>query len=308
MFPNEHTLYIMIKNAKYIIAVVASALAIVACTKEENSKPSNGGTPNEDLEEEIDWDDPHTGQKATVYVEDVKFEMIYVEKGTFQQLMPRYRQDPLAGRVFDTAVFEDVTIEEDFLIGKYEVTQRQWLTIVDNNPSEFHSDPDLPVTDIDVWTMVRFADTLSQRTGYAFRLPTTNEWQYAAMGGIRSLHYLYAGGNYIGEVAWYAQNSSGTTHRVGQLKPNELGLYDMCGNVSEATTGEGAAERGGAFDTELDLDNVDFRNDLKVQKWFLLAPTNWFVRRDNNLGFRLAMSASEAKKAVQNKRKNTKTK
>jgi formylglycine-generating enzyme required for sulfatase activity len=303
----------MIKNTRNIIAVVALALATLAlaCTKEENAKPSNGDTPNEDLEEdeeEIDWDDPHTGQKATVYVEDVKFEMIYVEKGTFRQLMPHYRQDPLAGRVFDTAIAEDVTIEEDFLIGKYEVTQRQWLTIVADNPSEFHSDPDLPVTNIDMWTMVRFADTLSQRTGYAFRLPTPYEWQYAAMGGRRSLHYLYAGGNYIGEVAWYAQNSGGTTHRVGQLKPNELGLYDMCGNVSEATTGDGAAERGGAFDTELDLDNVDFRNDLKVQKWYLREASNWFVRSDNNLGFRLAMSASDAKKAMQNKGKNTKTK
>lgn len=300
----------MIKKTKTIIAVVALALATVACTKEENAKPStsNGEIPNEDSEEDIDWDDPHTGQKATVYIENVKFEMIYVEKGTFRQLMPRYRQDPLAGRVFDTAIFEDVTIAEDFLIGKYEVTQRQWLTIVDNNPSEFHSDPDLPVTNIDMWTMVRFADTLSQRTGYAFRLPTPYEWQYAAMGGSRSLHYLYAGGNNIGEVAWYAQNSGGTTHRVGQLKPNELGLYDMCGNVSEATTGDGAAERGGAFDTELDLDNVDFRNDLKVQKWYLREATNWFVRRDNNLGFRLAMSASDAKKAMQNKRKTTKAK
>lgn len=159
-----------------------------------------------------------------------------------------------------------------------------------------------------MWTMVHFADTLHQRTGYPFRLPTTYEWQYAAMGGNKSLHYLYAGGNNIGEVAWYAQNSGGTTHRVGQLKPNELWLYDMCGNVSEATTGSGASERGGAFDTELNLDDVDFRNDLKVQKWFLLAPTNWFVRRDNNLGFRLAMSATDAKKAMQNKGKTTKTK
>lgn len=300
----------MIKNTKNIIALVALALATLAwaCTKEENTKPSNGDTPNEDLEEEIDWDDPHTGQRATVYVEDVKFEMIYVEKGTFQQLVPHYRQDPLAGRVFDTAIAEEITIEEDFLIGKYEVTQRQWLTVADSNPSEFHSDLDLPVTNVDMWTMVHFADTLHQRTGYPFRLPTTYEWQYAAMGGNKSLHYLYAGGNNIGEVAWYAQNSGGTTHRVGQLKPNELWLYDMCGNVSEATTGSGASERGGAFDTELNLDNVDFRNDLKVQKWFLLAPTNWFVRRDNNLGFRLAMSASDAKKAMQNKVKATKTK
>ena len=299
----------MKKTTKTLLVVFASALVMAACGKDDNSGAAIGGTtPQNGGDEEIDWDDPHTGQKATVYIENVKFEMIYVEKGTFRQLMPRYRQDPLAGRVFDTAIFEDVTIAEDFLIGKYEVTQRQWLTIVDNNPSEFHSDPDLPVTNIDMWTMVRFADTLHQRTGYPFRLPTTYEWQYAAMGGNKSLHYLYAGSNNIGEVAWYAQNSGGTTHRVGQLKPNELWLYDMCGNVSEATTGDGAAERGGAFDTELNLDDVDFRNDLKVQKWYLREATNWFVRRDNNLGFRLAMSASDAKKAMQNKVKATKTK
>lgn len=299
----------MKKTTKTLLVVFASALVMAACGKDDNSGAAIGGnTPQNGGDEEIDWDDPQTGQKATVYIEDVKFEMIYVEKGTFQQLVPHFRQDPLAGRVFDTAIFEEITIEEDFLIGKYEVAQRQWLTVADSNPSEFHSDLDLPVTNVDMWTMVHFADTLHQRTGYPFRLPTTYEWQYAAMGGNKSLHYLYAGGNNIGEVAWYAQNSGGTTHRVGQLKPNELWLYDMCGNVSEATTGNGASERGGAFDTELNLDNVDFRNDLKVQKWFLLAPTNWSVRRDNNLGFRLAMSASDAKKAMQNKVKATKTK
>ncbi len=299
----------MKKTTKTLLVVFASALVMAACGKDDNGGAAIGGnTPQNGGDEEIDWDDPQTGQKATVYIEDVKFEMIYVEKGTFQQLVPHYRQDPLAGRVFDTAIFEEITIEEDFLIGKYEVTQRQWLTVADSNPSEFHSDLDLPVTNVDMWTMVHFADTLHQRTGYPFRLPTTYEWQYAAMGGNKSLHYLYAGGNNIGEVAWYAQNSGGTTHRVGQLKPNELWLYDMCGNVSEATTGSGASERGGAFDTELNLDDVDFRNDLKVQKWFLLAPTNWFVRRDNNLGFRLAMSATDAKKAMQNKGKTTKTK
>ena len=299
----------MKKTTKTLLVVFASALVMAACGKDDNGGAAIGGNPPQNGgDEEIDWDDPQTGQKATVYIEDVKFEMIYVEKGTFQQLVPHYRQDPLAGRVFDTAIFEEITIEEDFLIGKYEVTQRQWLTMADSNPSEFHSDLDLPVTNVDMWTMVHFADTLHQRTGYPFRLPTTYEWQYAAMGGNKSLHYLYAGGNNIGEVAWYAQNSGGTTHRVGQLKPNELWLYDMCGNVSEATTGSGASERGGAFDTELNLDDVDFRNDLKVQKWFLLAPTNWFVRRDNNLGFRLAMSATDAKKAMQNKGKTTKTK
>lgn len=299
----------MKKTTKTLLVVFASVLVMAACGKDDNGGAAIGGNPPQNGEdEEIDWDDPQTGQKATVYIEDVKFEMIYVEKGTFQQLVPHYRQDPLAGRVFDTAIVEEIIIEEDFLIGKYEVTQRQWLTVADSNPSEFHSDLDLPVTNVDMWTMVHFADTLHQRTGYPFRLPTTYEWQYAAMGGNKSLHYLYAGGNNIGEVAWYAQNSGGTTHRVGQLKPNELWLYDMCGNVSEATTGSGASERGGAFDTELNLDDVDFRNDLKVQKWFLLAPTNWFVRRDNNLGFRLAMSATDAKKAMQNKGKTTKTK
>ena len=150
----------MKKTTKTLLVVFASALVMAACGKDDNSGAAIGGTtPQNGGDEEIDWDDPHTGQKATVYIENVKFEMIYVEKGTFRQLMPRYRQDPLAGRVFDTAIFEDVTIAEDFLIGKYEVTQRQWLTIVDNNPSEFHSDPDLPVTNIDMWTMVRFADT-----------------------------------------------------------------------------------------------------------------------------------------------------
>lgn len=108
----------MKKTTKTLLVVFASALVMAACGKDDNSVAAIGGnTPQNGGDEEIDWDDPQTGQKATVYIEDVKFEMIYVEKGTFQQLVPHYRQDPLAGRVFDTAIFEEITIEEDFLIG-----------------------------------------------------------------------------------------------------------------------------------------------------------------------------------------------
>lgn len=82
---------------------------------------------------------------------------------------------------------------------------------------------------------LEFVRRLSQMTNIHFSLPTEEEWEYAARGGQKSLGYKYAGSNDINEVAWYKDNSDGTTHPVGEKKPNELGLYDMCGNVWEWT-------------------------------------------------------------------------
>ena len=222
------------KKQTFIIATIAVAIFMAACT-DEDAKPSNSVTPDNGNEEpeEIDWEDPQTGQTATVFVGNVKFDMVYVEKGTFRQLIPYYRTGQFGIRVLDTVLMEERTIEDSFLIGKFEVTQRQWLSVSTYNPSEDQSDPDLPVTNIHQTQMSRFIDTLNAITGLEFRMPNFLEWQYAAKGGNHSLHFLYAGSNNIDEVAWYSANSGGRPHRVGQLRPNELGLYDMSGNVFE---------------------------------------------------------------------------
>ncbi|WP_370477054.1 formylglycine-generating enzyme family protein [Tamlana flava] len=124
-------------------------------------------------------------------------------------------------------------ILDDFTIGKYEVTQEQWKAIMENNPS-YHSDCDnCPVEKVS-WTNVQnFIRKLNQLTGKHYRLPTEAEWEYAAIGGTKSGDYKYSGSNTLNTIAWYEGNSDNKTHKVGSKQANELGLYDMTGNVSE---------------------------------------------------------------------------
>lgn len=122
-----------------------------------------------------------------------------------------------------------------FLIGETEVTQSLWKAVMGNNPSYFEGDS-LPVERVSWNDCQKFIKRLKHLTGREFRLPTEKEWKYAALGGHKSNGYngnKYSGGNYIDDVAWYAGNSDGQTHPVGTKLPNELGLYDMNGNVNE---------------------------------------------------------------------------
>ena len=119
----------------------------------------------------------------------------------------------------------------DFYIGKYEVTQAQWRAVMGNNPSYFKGD-NLPVECVSWNDIQKFIKKLNAQTGKNFRLPTEAEWEYAARGGNQSRGYKYSGSNDRNN-AWYKDNSSSKTHPVGQKQPNELGIYDMSGNVWE---------------------------------------------------------------------------
>lgn len=119
-----------------------------------------------------------------------------------------------------------------FHIGRYEVTQEEWQAVMGSNPASF-SDPKRPVEFVSWDDCQLFIRKLNTLTGKNFRLPTEAEWEFAAKGGVESHGYIYSGNNDLGTVAWYSANSGSTTQAVGQKQPNELGLYDMTGNLWE---------------------------------------------------------------------------
>ena len=119
-----------------------------------------------------------------------------------------------------------------YYIGKYEVTQELWKAVMGSNPSYYKGD-NLPVEQVSWNDVQEFLRKLNAMTGKRYRLPTEAEWEFAARGGNSSRGYKYSGGNSFGSVAWYWENSGIRTHAVGTKSPNELGIYDMSGNVWE---------------------------------------------------------------------------
>ena len=113
------------------------------------------------------------------------------------------------------------------------MTQELWEVVMGSNPSRFSGSGQLPVEYVSWDDCQRFITKLNQLTGQNFRLPTEAEWEFAARGGNASKGYKYAGSDNINDVAWYLGISSSKTHEVGTKSPNELGLYDMSGNVFE---------------------------------------------------------------------------
>jgi len=170
--------------------------------------------------------------------ESLDFEMILVEGGTFQM-----------GSEEEEETLHSVTVSS-FYIGKYPVTWKEWKKVMGSNPSEFEGSL-RPVENISWYAAVQFCNELSQKEGLTpaykisgtnvtcnwqadgYRLPTEAEWEFAARGGNLSKGYNYSGSNSLDEVSWYWNNSKEETHIVGGKEPNELGIYDMSGNVWE---------------------------------------------------------------------------
>ena len=245
-------------------------------------------------------------------VNGVEFSMVKVEGGSFWMgAHKQYRMKGLFSKEPDTSTpnfhseaeewespVHAVTVD-DFYLGMTAVTQALWQEVMGTNPSHFKGIDDyLPVENVSFEDIIsEFLPRLNRLTGKKFLLPTEAEWEYAARGGNLSQGNSYAGNSDINCVAWYKDNSGSKPHLVGMKEANELGLYDMIGNVWEccfdrfsyydaraqtnpkgSIFGELRIVRGGSWESKA--------RECHVFTRAATEPTD----RDSHIGFRLALS------------------
>lgn len=253
---------------------------VVSCGDDDDKEDVQTSSSNQD-----------NGNSDKVYtVNGVSFKMIAVKGGTFTMGATEEQTDANPNE-WPT---HSVTLS-DYYIGETEVTQELWSAVMGSNPSHFTANIQRPVEQVSWDDCQTFISRLNELTGETFRLPTEAQWEYAARGGNQAQGRLYSGSNTIDDVAWYWDNSSSTTHPVKTKAPNELGIYDMSGNVWEwcsdwygsyssdaqtdptgPSTGSYRVFRGGSWDFYATHCRVAFRN--------CNSPTYSF----NFLGLRLA--------------------
>lgn len=159
-----------------------------------------------------------------------KIEMVPVHGGNFTM---GYNGNLARKADVSSPIPEHQVTVDSFSIGKYPVTQKQWKAIMGTNPSYFNGD-DLPVEQVSWDDVQEFIKKLNEQTGKNYRLPTEAEWEYAARGGNKSKGFQFSGtDNFNEDDFWHENNSGKRSQPVGKKRPNELGIYDMSGNVCE---------------------------------------------------------------------------
>lgn len=210
-------------EAKKILTSCNSKLGQNVPPKKQESKQATV-RPQQSAAAKPQIESSRPSSKRMFSVNGVRFAMVYVEGGSF-------RMGTSGGEFSREAPAHNVTVS-GFHIGETEVTQQLWQAVMGSNPSGFRGSQ-LPVESVDYYDCQEFIRRLNSLTGEQFRLPYEAEWEFASRGGVRSQGYKYAGSNSIEQVAWYNANSGNRSHEVKSKKPNELGIYDMCGNVWE---------------------------------------------------------------------------
>jgi formylglycine-generating enzyme required for sulfatase activity len=217
-----------------------------------------------------------------------EIEMVFVQGGTFQMGSENGESDEKPTH--------SVTLY-DFYISKTEVTQVQWRNIMGNNPSYFKNCDKCPVEQVSWDDIQEFINKINIKTGKKYRLPTEAEWEYSARGGNKSKGFIFSGSNILGEVAWFNNNSDSRPHPVAEKLPNELGIYDMSGNVNEW-----CADFYGDYSSSAQINPKGPLNEpahiYRGGSWNYEARKCRSVYRDlyfpsihnSNLGFRLAYS------------------
>ncbi|MCR9054939.1 MAG: formylglycine-generating enzyme family protein [Phaeodactylibacter xiamenensis] len=218
--------------------------------------------------------------------DDTSFEMVWIEGGEFMMgSTPKIQYLP--------SVRKQV---RGFYMAKHLVTQSLWYSITGENPSFFKGE-NQPVEQVSWYDVQAFLKALNKRTEKQYRLPTEAEWEFAAIGGVYAQKLNYAGSNRLKEVGWYDKNSQAQTHPVGLKFPNQLGLYDMSGNVWEWCVDHRYKHSDGSSQI---IEEAVARGGSWLISENLCHPSNqtWINTRTrfSHIGFRLALFSSNALK------------
>lgn len=287
------------KKNPWIVEILTTALVLFAIVvyRLENAEVVNGiQKDNDSSQSSFLGDNKKLSQdEERVIIDNLISNMVHVAGGTFTMGATSEQGSDAES---DEEPSHQVKLSS-FSIGRYEVTQEEWRAVMDSNPSCFQGDK-RPVEGVSWNDCQEFIRKLNEMTGKHFRLPTEAEWEFAARGGNSSQGFKYAGSNNIDFVAWFEGNSGNETHPVGQKQPNELGLYDMSGNVwewcsdnygsypsyllttnpsgpSEASSDFSHVIRGGSLFDDVGLSRVSCRDNEPLDSIY------------NNLGLRLAL-------------------